>query len=144
MRNTTLLLCFLISTVLWSQNDTIIKIPKIPVIPVIPETLAEYPGGIRAFRSYIGNNFNFHNINLSDLSENDKTKTNYIIYIGFMVDEEGKPAAFKPENTSEENSLYKEAVRVIASTRWQPAIRNGIRQKQYFVIPLQVYIEDLF
>ncbi len=141
MRHITVLLCFFLSTVLWAQNDSITKISE---IQIIPDTLAEYPGGIRAFRSYISNNFNFHNVSLTDLSESDKTKANYIIYIGFMVDEEGKPAAFKPENTSEENSFYKEAVRVVASTRWQPAIKNGIRQKQYFVIPLQIYIEDLF
>lgn len=110
---------------------------------VAEDQTAFYPGGLRAFRTYIANNYNFHNVDMNDLSEDEKKNSDYLLYLSFTVNEEGIPVDFSSKNTSVNNSFYKEAVRVIGSTRWTPAQVNGMKKKQYINIPLLVYLENM-
>lgn len=103
---------------------------------------ANYKGGINNFYNYIGTNFNYNNLKKSDVLEDYKGKDVMVIYLQFFVNEEGKPVDFTSFNTYTDNSFYLEAVRVISSTRWQPASKDGISFKQKFKIPIQAYIRD--
>nr|WP_297309013.1 energy transducer TonB [uncultured Flavobacterium sp.] len=114
--------------------------PEKSHIPVIVD--AKYKGGINNFYSYVGNNYNFNNLKSSDILDDFKNKDIMIIYIQFDVNEEGKPVNFEAINTSLENTFYKEAIRVIGSTRWTPGTKDGEVFSQKFRIPVQAYIRD--
>lgn len=103
---------------------------------------ASYPGGLRAFRNYLTNNFNFHNVDINDLTAEERTKSDYVLYIRFIIDEQGVPTHFESKNTDTQHSFFKEAERVIASTRWKPAQENGEVRRQIVVLPFVVFIED--
>lgn len=103
---------------------------------------AKYKGGINSFYNYIGNNYNFNNLKSSDILDDFKNRDVMTIYIQFVINEEGKPVNFESINTTTENTFYKEAVRVISSTRWIPATKDGEVFSQKFRIPVQAYIRD--
>lgn len=109
----------------------------------IPDTDAYYKDGIKSLQNYIGNNFNFNNVTIKDIPEDLRNESNYLMYIAFDIDDTGKPENFSSENTSRESSFFKEAVRVIAGTRWEPAVRRATEVKQHFVVPLILRIDDL-
>lgn len=109
----------------------------------IPDTDAYYKDGIKSLQNYIGNNFNFNNVTIKDIPDDLRNESNYLMYIAFDIDDTGKPENFTSENTSSESSFFKEATRVIASTRWEPAVRSATEVKQHFVIPLILRIDDL-
>ena len=109
-------------------------------IPVI--VYASYKGGINNFYNYVSNNFNYNNLKKSDVTEEFKNRDIMTIYVQFSINEEGKPADFKPINLTEENTFYTETVRVISSSKWKPATKNGVVFKQEFLIPIQAYIRD--
>lgn len=134
---------------LWAQQDSIyVSQPdSLPLmitdsLSIPTSTEASFPNGMRAFRRYIANNFNFHNVDISQL-EFDDNLSYYTIYLLFDIDKEGRPINFKPVNSTTENSVYKEAVRVVKSSRWTPATKNGFPVKQTLSLPVSIYIEDL-
>ena len=108
--------------------------------PVIVD--ASYKGGINNFYNYVSTNFNYNNLKKTDVTDEFKKRDIKTIYVEFSINEEGKPVDFKPVNTTAENSFYKETIRVIGSTKWKPATKDGIVFKQEFRIPIQAYIRD--
>lgn len=109
-------------------------------IPVIID--ASYKGGINNFYNYVSNNFNYNNLKKTDVTEEFKKRDIMTIYVQFSINEEGKPVDFSPLNTTAENTFYTETVRVIGSTKWKPATKDGVVFKQEFKIPIQAYIRD--
>lgn len=109
-------------------------------IPVIVD--ASYKGGINNFYNYVSTNFNYNNLKKIDVTDEFKKRDIMTIYVEFSINEEGKPVDFKPVNTTTENTFYKETIRVIGSTKWKPATKDGIVFKQEFRIPIQAYIRD--
>lgn len=109
-------------------------------IPVIVD--ASYKGGINNFYNYVSTNFNYNNLRKTDVLDEFKNREVMTIYVQFYINEEGKPVDFKPINTTEENTFFTETVRVIASSKWKPAIKDGIVFKQEFRMPIQAYIRD--
>lgn len=103
---------------------------------------ASYKGGINNFYTFISNNFNFNNLKKEDILSEYKEKDIMVIYIHFSINEEGKPVDFQPINTESTNSFYLEGVRVISSTKWTAATKNGKPFIQDFNIPIQAYIRD--
>ncbi len=139
----------LLSCSLWAQQDSIYVslTDSLPLIAndslsITNSKEASFPNGMRAFRRYIANNFNFHNVDISQL-ELDDNLSYYTIYLLFEIDEKGMPINFTPVNSTEENSVYQEAVRVVKSSRWTPATKNGVPVKQTLSLPVSIYIEDL-
>jgi len=124
-----------ISQIILSENSVeIIEEPQI--------IDASYKGGINNFYNYVSTNFNFNNLKNSDILDEFKNRDVMMIYLEFVINEEGKPVDFKPINTAPENSFYLESVRVIESTRWKPATKDNIAIAQEFRIPIQAYIRD--
>ncbi|WP_177762046.1 hypothetical protein [Flavobacterium sp. I3-2] len=109
-------------------------------IPVIVD--ASYKGGINNFYNYVSTNFNYNNLKKTDVTDEFKNRDIMTIYVEFSINEEGRPVDFKPVNTTAENTFYKETIRVIGSTKWKPATKDGIVFKQEFRIPIQAYIRD--
>lgn len=142
-------LLLILSTDVSAQQDSVYVQTEV----VVPETItdsvdvpvrtnAHFDKGLRAFRNYIAENFNFHNVNIEELNL-DPQQAYYTVYLLFDIDENGNPQNFKPVNSTEENSVYKEAVRVVKSSRWVPATQNGKPISQTFSVPVSVYVEDL-
>lgn len=123
------------------KNEHIIVNDSISNVVTI-QTNASYKGGINNFYNYIGNNYNFNNVKPSDVLAEFKDRDIMTIYLQFTVNEEGKPVDFTSINTTNENTFYKEAVRVISSTRWTPAKINEVIVSEKFRIPIQAYIRD--
>lgn len=109
-------------------------------VPVIVD--ASYKGGINNFYNYVSTNFNYNNLKKTDVTEEFKNRDIMTIYLSFSIDVEGKPVDFSPLNTTAENTFYTETVRVISSTKWNPATKDGTLFKQEFRIPIQAYIRD--
>lgn len=109
-------------------------------IPVIVD--ASYKGGINNFYNYVSTNFNYNNLKKSDVTEEFKNRDIMTIYVQFAINEEGKPVDFKPVNLTEDNTFYTETVRVISSSKWKPATKDGMVFKQEFRIPIQAYVRD--
>ena len=109
--------------------------------PVVKD--AHYAGGsTEDLYYYINNNFNYNNVKKEDIPVKFKKQPYFIFYVIFAISEDGKAFEFTSEEISAENSFFKEAVRVIASTRWNPALLNNIYKKQFLVVPIKAVIND--
>lgn len=149
MRSFIIGILLVVNTTLWAQQDSLslsqeIVVPGITIdsIAVPTTTPAKFNNGMRALRTYIAENFNFHNIKKSELTLNTE-ESYYTVYLMFDVDTNGQPVNFKPVNTTAENSVYKEAVRVLSSRKWLPGTQNGNPIRQTLTLPVSVYAEDL-
>ncbi|HLV47343.1 MAG TPA: hypothetical protein VKY32_09945 [Flavobacterium sp.] len=118
-------------------QDTIQFVPE----PVVKD--GSYAGGdIEDLYHYVNNNFNYNNVKKEDVPERFRRRNYFIFYVVFAVSEDGKAFEFSPKEISEENSFYKEAVRVIASTRWNVATKDDVYEKQFLVIPIRANVSD--
>lgn len=118
-------------------QDTIQFVPE----PVVKD--GSYAGGdIEDLYHYVNNNFNYNNVKKEDVPERFRRRNYFIFYVVFAVSEDGKAFEFSPKEISEENSFYKEAVRVISSTSWNVATKDDVYEKQFFVIPIRANVSD--
>ena len=131
-----LFLCLFASKSSFAQ-DTISVAPK----PIIKD--ASYgAGGIEDLYYYVNNNFNYNNIKKEDIPTKSKKKPYFIFYVSFAISEDGKAFEFSPKEIAEENTFYKEAVRVISSARWNISTENGHYKKQFLVLPIKASLSD--
>ncbi len=113
-----------------------------PSKPVFTDVI--YTGGTTDdLHNYINNNFNYNNVKKTDVPKTNKKQSFFVFYVSFTINEEGVPFDFSLEDIAKDNSFYIEAVRVIASTRWQFATENGAYKKQYVVIPVKASTNEL-
>lgn len=109
--------------------------------PVIKD--ANYAGGgIEDLYYYVNTNFNYNNVKKEDIPASARKKPYFIFYVVFAVSEDGKAFEFSPKEIIAENTFYKEAVRVIASTRWNVGSENGVYRKQFLVLPIKASLSD--
>lgn len=137
MKKLIVLLFLLVSN--WSvfAQDTLIM----PYKPVVKD--ANYAGGsTEDLYYYVNNNFNYNNVKKEDIPATAKKQTSFVFYVIFAVSEDGKAFEFSPKEILAENSFYKEAVRVIASARWNIATKDNQYKKQFMVIPIKANIGD--
>ena len=121
---------------IWAQ-DTLAIAEK----PVIKD--ASYAGGgIEDLYYYVNTNFNYNNVKKEDIPASAQKKPYFIFYVVFAVRGDGKAFGFSPKEIAAENTFYKEAVRVIASTRWNIGSENGIYRKQFLVLPIKASLSD--
>lgn len=124
------------SRAVWAQ-DTLAVAQK----PVIKD--ASYAGGgIEDLYYYVNTNFNYNNVKKEDIPAAAQKKPYFIFYVVFAVSEDGKAFEFSPKEIKAENTFYKEAVRVIASTRWNVGSENGVYRKQFLVLPIKASLSD--
>ena len=137
MRNLSILLFLIFSNLSAFAQDTLV----FPYKPVVKD--ANYAGGnTEDLYYYVNNNFNYNNVKKEDIPKTAKNKPYFVFYVVFAVSEDGKAFEFSPKEISAENSFYKEAARVIASTRWNVATKNNEYKKQFLVIPIKANIGD--
>lgn len=137
MRNLSILLFLIFSNLSAFAQDTLV----LPYKPLVKD--ANYAGGnTEDLYYYVNNNFNYNNVKKEDIPKTAKKKPYFVFYVVFAVSEDGKAFEFSPKEISAENSFYKEAVRVIASTRWNVATKDNEYKKQFMVIPIKANIGD--
>lgn len=121
----------------FSQVDSL----DVEHIPVVKD--ANYAGGnTEDLYYYVNNNFNYNNVKKEDIPLVARKQPYFVFYVVFAVSEDGKAFEFSPKEISAENSFYKEAVRVIASTRWNVAAKDNEYKKQFLVVPIKAVISD--
>ena len=99
-------------------------------------------GGMEELYYYVNNNYNYNNVKKSDVPKAFVNHPFFIFYIVFAISEDGKAFDFSAKEITEDNSFYKEAVRVIASARWNIATKDQEYKKQYLVLPFKAMIND--
>lgn len=114
---------------------TTTPIPTVPApTPTGPETavtvdvMPEFPGGIKKFLTYVGNNF--------EKPEIDETVT---ILMSFVIEKDGSMTDIKVLRNPG-YGLDKEAIRVLKAqkTKWKPGIKNGQPVRVLYTLPIRV------
>lgn len=137
MRNLSILFFLVFSNLSAFAQDTLV----LPYKPIFKD--ANYAGGnTEDLYYYVNNNFNYNNVKKEDIPVVAKKQSYFVFYVIFAVSEDGKAFEFSPKEITAENSFYKEAVRVIASTRWNVATKDNEYKKQFLVIPIKANIGD--
>ena len=130
--------CFLLMFVVSGFAQDTLAIEHQPII-----IDASYEGGnSEDLYYYVNNNFNYNNVKKEDIPAKAKKLPYFVFYVVFAISEDGKAFEFSPKEITAENSFYKEAVRVIASTRWNIATKDNEYKKQFMVIPIKAIISD--
>ncbi|MBA5792186.1 hypothetical protein H1R17_04665 [Flavobacterium sp. xlx-214] len=99
-------------------------------------------GGMEDLYYYVNNNFNYNNVKKTDIPQTSKKQSYFIFYVVFAISEDGKAFEFSPKEIKEDNSFYKEAVRVIASVRWNPSLVGNEYKKQFLVLPIKASVNE--
>lgn len=137
MKNIMALFFLFLGTNISLAQDTLLIETK----PIIKD-VSYSEGGMEDLYYYVNNNFNYNNVKKNDIPAAYKKQQYFIFYVVFAVSEDGKAFEFSPKEISEDNSFYKEAVRVIASTRWNIATLDKEYKKQFLVLPIKANISD--
>lgn len=110
----------------------------IPTIPSGPLTAKEldrqpnFPGGIKKFYEFVGDNFDKDNI-----EEGQTVRIN----VSFVVEKNGTLSDIKVIEKAN-STITKEAIRVLKSlkTKWSPGYKDGQAVRAYFTLPITVVI----
>jgi len=136
MKLTILSICLALSSLSWSQEETIAAPPPEPAAPessplqIVDET-AEFPGGHAGLYKYLKENFEYPE---RAVKKNIEGKC----YVKFVVDTEGNISEAvivkKVPNCPECDA---EALRVVRKMpRWIPAKVKGKQVKSYYMLPI--------
>jgi periplasmic protein TonB len=108
---------------------------------------AQFPGGDKAWRKYLEENFNVSEVSDSiwkELPKKDKRKTTllYTAIVQFIVCKDGAVCEVKTINNVPA-PLKKEAERLITlSAKWEPAEQNNKKVKAYRRQPITLQITE--
>ena len=139
MRSIFSLIMFL-SCVFSFGQDAPVVVDKKPVDEVQYEQIfttvqvqAQPPGGMNAFRQYIGTSFKIPDVNQTTMAN---------VVARFVVGDDGAIRDIQILKETPANlGLGKEAIRVIsASEKWTPGIYNGRTVTQYYTLPIRIEI----
>jgi len=132
------ILFFLISGMHTALAQDTLSIARKPVV----KDAGYAGGGIEDLYYYVNTNFNYNNVKKEDIPGYAQKKPYFIFYVVFAISEDGKAFEFSPKEINAENTFYKEAVRVIASARWNIGTENGVYRKQFMVLPIKASLSD--
>ncbi|HMI06234.1 MAG TPA: energy transducer TonB, partial [Flavobacterium sp.] len=92
------------------------------------DVMPEYPGGIKKFLTYVGNNF--------EKPEIDET---VVIIMSFVIEKDGSMSNIKVVRNPG-YGLDKEAIRVLKAqrTKWKPGIKNGKPIRVLYSLPIRI------
>jgi protein TonB len=95
------------------------------------DRLPEYPGGMKKFYEYVGNN-----IEKPDMEEN---VTAVSVYMSFIIERDGTMSEIKVIRSSDKN-LEREAIRVLKALkiRWSPGYKDGEKMRTLYTLPIKV------
>ena len=111
---------------------TIPTVPDItPKITSELDRLPEYPGGIKNFYEYVGNNFE-----RPDVDENTGSLN---VIMSFIIEKDGSMSDVKVMRSSDK-SIEKEAIRVLKSLKikWSPGFKDGEKVRVLYTLPIKV------
>lgn len=96
--------------------------------PATVDVMPEFPGGIKKFLTYVGNNF--------EKPEIDETVT---ILMSFVIEKDGSMTDIKVLRNPG-YGLDKEAIRVLKAqkTKWKPGVKNGQPVRVLYTLPIRV------
>jgi protein TonB len=130
----TVVLCAFFSIAASAQNgppvvsdDTVYYSASLNVVP-------EYPGGVKAFYSYLSNNFR--------MPEIDSTFTARIL-VSFVVEKDGTMSAIRVLRDPG-FGLGAEALRVLQNVpeKWSPGEQNGRKIRASYNLPISLNFEE--
>lgn len=102
-----------------------------PVLSGTLDRLPEYPGGIKKFYEYVGNNFEKPDIeeHLNGIS----------VIMSFVIEKDGAMSSIKVLRSSDKN-LEREAIRVLRSlkVKWTPGYKDGEKMRTLYTLPIKV------
>jgi TonB family protein len=98
--------------------NTTVTVDKVP----------EFPGGINAFYTYIGNNF-----------EKLEVEETISVVVSFVIEKDGSMTDIKVLRSAAP-SIDREALRVLKAlrTKWKPGIKNGKPVRTEYKLPIKV------
>jgi protein TonB len=97
------------------------------------DRLPEYPGGIKKFYEYVGNEI--------EKSEIDNNTNSVSVIMAFVIEKDGSMTDIKVLRSTDKG-LEKEAIRVLKSLRvkWAPGYLNGEKVRTQYTLPIKVAI----
>ena len=103
-------------------------VPNGPMAVTMLDKMPEFPGGIKKFYEYVGNNF--------EKPEIDQTVN---VLMSFVIEKDGTMTDIKVLRNPG-YGLDKEAIRVLKSlrTKWEPGIKNGQPVRVLYQLPIKV------
>lgn len=95
------------------------------------DRLPEYPGGIKNFYEYVGNNF--------ERPEVDENLSSLNVIMSFVIEKDGSMSDVKVLRSSDK-SIEKEAIRVLKSLKikWSPGFKDGEKVRVLYTLPIKV------
>lgn len=108
-------------------------IPKTnnPVTTNELDRLPAYPGGIKKFYEYVGNNIDKPDVdtNLSEIS----------VIMSFVIEKDGSMTDIKVLRSTDKN-LEREAIRVLKALKikWSPGFKDGEKMRVLYSLPIKV------
>ena len=102
-----------------------------PVLSSVLDRLPEYPGGIKKFYDYVGNNIEKPDVDESIGSLN--------VIMSFVIERDGSMSDIKVLRSSDRN-LEREAIRVLKSLKikWSPGFKDGEKVRVLYTLPIKV------
>lgn len=109
--------------------------PKTPTGPVLSNVLdmqPEFPGGMKKFYDYVGDNFERQEI------DNVESIT---VHVSFVIEKDGSMTDIRVLRNPG-YGMDKEAIRVLKSlkTKWKPGVLNGQNVRTQYTLPITVKI----
>ena len=92
------------------------------------DKLPEYPGGIQAFYTYIGTNF-----------EKLEVEETISVIVAFVIEKDGSMTDIRVLRSAAPG-IDREAIRVLKSsrTKWKPGIKDGKPVRTEYKLPIKV------
>lgn len=108
--------------------------PAGPVISSVLDRQPEFPGGMKKFYTYVGENFEKPEI------ENIESLT---VHVSFVIERDGSMTDIRVLRNPG-YSLDKEAIRVLKSlkTKWKPGVLNGQNVRTQYTLPITVRLRE--
>ncbi len=111
---------------------TTVTIPdKGPALPTELDRLPEYPGGIKKFYEYVGDNF--------EKPEVDESLESIRIIMSFVIEKNGEMSNIRVLRSSD-RKLEIEAIRVLKSlkVKWSPGFKDGDKMRTLYTLPIKI------
>ena len=95
------------------------------------DRLPEYPGGIKKFYEFVGNNFEKPDV--------DEGMGAVSVIMSFVIEKDGSMSSIKVLRSSDKN-MEREAIRVLKSlkVKWSPGYKDGDKMRTLYTLPIKV------
>jgi protein TonB len=115
-----------------NAGEVTVTISTSPYRASVLDVQPTYPGGIKRFYQFVGDNFD---------RDREYVGTTVRVNVAFVIEKTGMMTNIKVlENTN--SDVSKEAIRVLKSlkTKWSPGIKNGQPVRTQFTLPITVQL----